>query len=218
MNLSSAKPRLSSPKTVFLAGSLRDISFLAYDHGVKRFPFFHHFISHGLEEKNQIVVYAYYSTTLTSTFKKEILEKKIIAYELRNGIDGLTTLLNELRQKETGNQRKILVVFDFSRRCDLEPVLALLREIKNIRDSPVSISGILAFDLHFLSDEYVQVISAIIPSFIFISNTTNVIAFPAVSRKSKCCRDHFAGYCRYRCQTLTRTADSHEPETAGLRL
>ncbi|MGA7627596.1 MAG: PadR family transcriptional regulator, partial [Methanoregula sp.] len=109
---------------------------------------------------------------------------KIIAYELRNGIDGLTTLLNELRQKETGNQRKILVVFDFSRRCDLEPVLALLREIKNIRDSPVSISGILAFDLHFLSDEYVQVISAIIPSFIFISNTTNVIAFPAVSRKS----------------------------------
>jgi hypothetical protein len=185
MNLTSAKPRLSSPKTVFLAGSLHDISFLAYDHGVKRFPLFQYFISHALEEKDQVVVYAYYSTNLTSTFKNDIAEKKIIVYELRNGVNGLTILLNELRQQATGNPHRILFVFDFSRRCDLAPILALLREIKSIRDRPVLISGIAAFNLHVISDEYVQQISAIIPSVIFISNTRNMIAFPAlVSRES----------------------------------
>jgi len=183
MDLSSVKPRLTSPNTVFLAGSLRDISFLAYDHGVNRFTFFQHFISHALEEQDQ-VIYAYYSTNLVSPLKKAIVEKKIILYELRNGVNGLIALLNELCYQETSNHIKIHVVFDFSRRCDLQSVLALLRTIISIKGSPVSISGIIAFDLHVLSDEYMQEISAIIPSIIFISNTTNVIAFPAVSRGS----------------------------------
>ena len=181
MDFTPDEPRLSSQTTIFLAGSLHDISFLAYDHGVNRFTFFEHFITHGLGEQAQ-VIYAYYSTNLVTTFKKEIHERKIVLYELHNGANGLAALIDGFCHRESCTSGRIHVVVDFSRECDLHPVLDLLRTIKSLNGSHVSVSGIVAFDLGTLNDEYLREISAILPSVIFISDTTNVIAFPAVSR------------------------------------
>jgi hypothetical protein len=177
------EPHLSIPKKLFLGGSLGDISFMIYDHSVNRFAFFQHYISHALEEETP-VVYAYYSTNLITSFKKEIAEKKIILYELRKGINGLKTLVDGFYKPEACKTGRIHVVFDFSHQCDLHLIIEFLRAIKNIKESPVSVSGIVAFDLHIISDENMQEISAIIPSVIFISNTSNLIAFPAVLKGS----------------------------------
>jgi len=181
MDLKPDEPCLSSPTKVFLAGSLYDISFLVYDHGVNRFTFFEHFITHGLGEQAQ-VVYAYYSTNLVTPFKKEIQERKIILYELHNGVNGLAALINGLCHREGCSPGRVHMVVDFSRECDLHPVLDLLRTLKSLNGSQASVSGIVAFDLDILNDEYLREISAILPSIIFISDTTNIIAFPAVSR------------------------------------
>jgi hypothetical protein len=176
-----AEPLLSSRKTVFLAGSLHDISLLAYDHDANRFAFFQHVISHGISSQTQ-VIYAYFSTNLIAHFKQEIARRKIILYELRNGINGLAALVNEHGNPVSGTSGRVHVVVDFSRQCDLPGVLALIRDWKDPLAIPGLISGIVAFDLNLLDEKFLHEISAVIPSVIVLSGTTNLTTFPAGSR------------------------------------
>jgi len=180
MDIPPEETPISSRNLIFLAGSVGDISFLAYDHAADRFVFFRHFITHGLGE-HAPVVYAYYSTNLVTLFKKEIAEKKLVLYELHRGLDGLLALIHALSRKG-GHPSRVHVVLDFSRPCDLHPVLDLLRTTQGTAGSPAGVSGVVACDLGSLTDESLWEIAAAIPSLMFISGAQNAIAFPAVAR------------------------------------
>ena len=160
-----AEPLLSSRKTVFLTGSLHDISLLAYDNEVNRFAFFQHFITHGLGGQTP-VIYAYFSTNLVAHFKEEIAERKLILYDLRNGTGGLEALVKEYCSKGSGTPGRVHIVLDFSRQCDLFEVLVLIRTLKMIKTTPGSVSGIVAFNLDILDEEFLHEMSTLIPNVI----------------------------------------------------
>ena len=117
------EPMIPSRKTVFLAGSLHNISLLVYDRDANRFAFFRHFITHGVSGGNR-VIYAFFSTNLVAHFRQEITDRKIILYELSNGIDGLTALVRKHARKEPGESGRVHIVADFSRQCDIIQVNA----------------------------------------------------------------------------------------------
>jgi two-component system, response regulator PdtaR len=174
------EPLLTSRKTVFLAGSLDNISLLAYDHEVNRFAFFQHFLTHGISGQAQ-VIYAYFSTNLVTYFREEIAERKIILYELRNGIDGMEALLNDHCRQGPNKPGRVHIVLDFSRECDLSRVLSFIRTLKNTWATSGSVSGIVAFDLDILDEKFLHEVSAHLPSVIVLSATTNLVTFPADS-------------------------------------
>ncbi|MFA4876247.1 MAG: helix-turn-helix transcriptional regulator [Methanoregula sp.] len=180
MDHTPPEPLLPSHKTVFLAGSLGALSLVAYDSDANRFALLQHFITHGLCDDAQ-VLYACYSTSLTARFKKEISERKIILYELRNGVDGLAAIFSDLCHAASGNPLKIHVILDFSREGDLDRVLELIRSMQEKRGSMVTVSGIVACDIRILDDKFLHELSALIPSVIILSDQKNLLSFPEVA-------------------------------------
>ena len=170
------------PNILFL-GSFRggDLVLLAYDRGINRFALFQHFIVQGLREDANII-YAYYSTNLVAPFKKEIAERKVTLYELRNGVEGLISLISSMKHEAPGDTRRISVVLDFSRPEDLPAVIGILPFLKDRSGSGVLFSGVVALDLNILDDASFREMASVIPSVIFVSEKTNILAFPDVLR------------------------------------
>jgi two-component system, response regulator PdtaR len=175
------EPLIPSRKTIFLTGSLHDISLLAYDRNANRFAFFRHFITHGVSAGNQ-VIYAFFSTNLVAHFRQEIADRKIILYELRNGLDGLAALVREHTRPGPGEPGRVHIVADFSRQCNLIQVNAFIRDWKDQTATPGSVSGIVAFDIDLVDDGFLHEMSAVIPGIIVLTGTTNLAAFPAISK------------------------------------
>jgi predicted transcriptional regulator len=169
-------------KTLFLAGSLRDVSLLAYDQNINKFIFFEHFIAHGLGN-NCTVLYAYYSKNLIATFKNEIRNKQIIPYELRNGLDGLKIALTDLCCSSVNPDARIRIIFDFSRDNDSKMILELLSAAKNRMAAPSRITGIVAFNMEVLDDGHLQELSKEFSSFLFLTGDTNLISFPVACER-----------------------------------
>lgn len=163
--------------TLFLTGAQNNLSLFVYDQGVNRFAFFRHFISQGLASEAR-VIYAYYSTNLVSQFKNEIDERKVLLCELRHGINDLKSMI----VGQQGKTSRIHIIVDFSRRDELPGMLDLLEFLKNGTRFSASLSGVVAFNLQVIDDEFLREVAGICPSALFVSDDVKLLSFPEIGR------------------------------------
>jgi predicted transcriptional regulator len=180
MKVLPSNPWLASCKTFFLECSQKDIFLMAYSPEVNKFIFFEHCISHGLVN-NCRVLYVYHATNLITSFKKEIRNKQLMTYELRDGIEGLETILADLCLPVADAEPPIQIIFDFSHISNFEKILELLRRVKSSTASSSRITGVVAFNIECLDATQLGELSKMFSAFIFLTGEINMISFPISS-------------------------------------
>jgi len=136
-------------KTVLLKDIFTDLVLFLYTDQVAKEPIFKFALEEGLKKGGRNL-FAYFQSTLSKYFPKEILKKELYTYRIKkNEVTSLLPVLEKCTGSLTyeGTKNSLQILLDFSETEEFAEILAIRNLLVSRKETGTAVSGIIAMNI-----------------------------------------------------------------------
>jgi two-component system, response regulator PdtaR len=166
-------------KTILLKDIFTDIVLFLYTDQVAKDPIFKFALEEGIKKGGRNL-FAYFQSTLTKYFLKEIQKKELFTRRIkRNEVYTLLPVLEKCTESlQNGGQRTSLqILLDFSETEEFDDILAIRKLLLSKKGKGIPVSGIIAMNIGKIDHTLIKSLAEGIPKIIVSTGKETTLSF-----------------------------------------
>ena len=166
-------------KTVLLQDIFTDIVLFLYTDQVEKDPIFKFALEEGIQKGGRNL-FAYFQSTLTKYFPKEIQKKELFTRRIkRNEVYTLLPVLEKCTESfmNAGTPTSLQILLDFSETEEFDDILAIRKLLLFKKGKGIPVSGIIAMNIGKIDHTLIKSLSEGIPRIIVSTGKETTLSF-----------------------------------------